>query len=339
MTTTNIAAPSAALTANEAKLARYLEHVRTHGLAHLIDGARCPSQDGTTFTTESPTDGSAIGVVPRGKAADIDAAAQAARRAFPAWRDMPGARRRDVLHAVADAIEARAEEIALLEAWDAGQPLKYMSKAALRGAENFRFFADLAVGARDGRTLPTDTHLNYSTRSPIGPVGVITPWNTPFMLSTWKIAPALASGCTVVHKPAEWSPVSAQVLAEIALGAGVPPGVLNVVHGLGEEAGTALTEHPVIKAIAFVGESSTGSAIMRQGAATLKRVHFELGGKNPVIVFDDADLERALDAVVEVDETIPREHYQAVAKVVGFVLGASKRRARPLRTALGGAAR
>ena len=149
---------------------------------------------------------------------------------------------------------------------------------------------------RDGLSLPTDTHLNYTLRQPIGPVGVITPWNTPFMLSTWKIAPALAAGCTVVHKPAEWSPLTATLLAEICLEAGLPAGVLNVVHGLGEEAGKALTEHPDIKAIGFVGESATGSAIMSQGAATLKRVHFELGGKNPVIVFDDADLDRALDA-------------------------------------------
>ena len=133
---------------------------------------------------------------------------------------------------------------------------------------------------------------------PIGPVGVITPWNTPFMLSTWKIAPALAAGCTVVHKPAEWSPVTADMLAKLVKEAGVPDGVLNTVHGIGEEAGKALTEHPAIKAIGFVGESATGSAIMAQGAETLKRVHFELGGKNPVIVFDDADLDRALDAVV-----------------------------------------
>jgi 5-carboxymethyl-2-hydroxymuconic-semialdehyde dehydrogenase len=166
----------------------------------------------------------------------------------------------------------------------------------LRGAENFRFYADRAPNAADGLSLPTDTHLNYTMRQPIGPVGVITPWNTPFMLSTWKIAPALAAGCTVVHKPAEWSPLSATLLAEICLEAGLPAGVLNVVHGMGEDAGRALTEHPDIKAIGFVGESSTGSAIMRQGAATLKRVHFELGGKNPVIVFGDADIDRALDA-------------------------------------------
>jgi 5-carboxymethyl-2-hydroxymuconic-semialdehyde dehydrogenase len=173
-----------------------------------------------------------------------------------------------------------------------------MSKAAVRGAENFRFFADRAPGARDGVSLPAEEHLNYTLRQPIGPVGVITPWNTPFMLSTWKIAPALAAGCTVVHKPAEWSPLTAALLAEICHAAGLPDGVLNTVHGMGEIAGKSLTQHPAIKAIAFVGESATGSAIMSQGAPTLKRLHAELGGKNPVIVFEDADLERALDAVV-----------------------------------------
>lgn len=176
--------------------------------------------------------------------------------------------------------------------------MRFMGHAALRGAANFRFFADQAPAANDGQSLPTADHVNYTTRDPIGPVGVITPWNTPFMLSTWKIAPALAAGCSVVHKPAEWSPFTAHLLAEIALEAGLPPGVLNVVHGMGETAGKSLTEHPDIKAIAFVGESSTGSMIQAQGAPTLKRVHFELGGKNPVIVFDDADIERALDAVI-----------------------------------------
>jgi 5-carboxymethyl-2-hydroxymuconic-semialdehyde dehydrogenase len=173
-----------------------------------------------------------------------------------------------------------------------------MSKAALRAAENFRFFADRAPSAQDGRSLIAPGQLNYTIRQPIGPVGVITPWNTPFMLSTWKIAPALAAGCTVVHKPAEWSPLTASLLVEIAHEAGLPAGVLNTVHGFGEDAGRALTEHPDIKAIGFVGESVTGSAIMAQGAPTLKRVHFELGGKNPVIVFEDADLDRALDAAL-----------------------------------------
>ena len=192
----------------------------------------------------------------------------------------------------------RADEIALAECWDTGQAIRFMSKAALRGAENFRFFADRAPAARDGQALPSPTLMNVTTRVPIGPVGVITPWNTPFMLSTWKIAPALAAGCTVVHKPAEFSPVTARILMEIAQDAGLPPGVWNLVNGLGEEAGKALTEHPLIRAIAFVGESRTGSLIMKQGADTLKRAHFELGGKNPVIVFEDADLDRALDAAI-----------------------------------------
>ena len=161
----------------------------------------------------------------------------------------------------ADGIVARAEEIAILECLDTGQAMRFMSKAALRGAENFRFFADKAEGARDGQMLPSPTLMNVTTRVPIGPVGVITPWNTPFMLSTWKIAPALAAGCTVVHKPAEFSPITAEILCEIAREAGLPDGVWNLVNGLGEEAGKALTEHPDIKAIAFVGESRTGSMI------------------------------------------------------------------------------
>ena len=290
--------PDSALQANLARLDPLLDRLRADGIRHLIDGVSAPASDGGTFSNHSPIDASLICQVARGTAVDVDRAAQAAHKAFPAWRDWPAARRRDLLHTIADGIERRADDIAVLESWDSGQPIRFMSKAALRGAENFRFYADRAESARDGVALPTDTHLNYTARTPIGPVGVITPWNTPFMLSTWKIAPALAAGCTVVHKPAEWSPVTAQLLAGIALEAGLPPGVLNVVHGFGEEAGRALTEHESIRAIAFVGESATGSAIMRQGSATLKRVHFELGGKNPVIVFEDADLERALDAVI-----------------------------------------
>jgi 5-carboxymethyl-2-hydroxymuconic-semialdehyde dehydrogenase len=211
---------------------------------------------------------------------------------------MPAKQRKSILIKIAEGIEARAEEIALCECWDTGQAWRFMSKAAIRGAENFRYFADQVEAARDGQHLQSATLMNITTRVPIGPVGVITPWNTPFMLSTWKIAPALAAGCTVVHKPAEASPLTARILVEIAEQAGLPPGVLNTVQGYGEDAGKALTEHPDIKAIAFVGESRTGSMITKQGADTLKRTHFELGGKNPVIVFDDADLERALDAVI-----------------------------------------
>ncbi|MGI9486383.1 MAG: 5-carboxymethyl-2-hydroxymuconate semialdehyde dehydrogenase [Geminicoccaceae bacterium] len=283
---------------NLAKLDGYLTRFQNQGISNLIGGQAMPAAGGKTFETRSPVDNSLICPVARGDAEDVDRAAKAAKAAFPAWREMPSAKRRQVLHAIADGIVERAEEIAFCECWDTGQALRFMSKAALRGAENFRFFADRAPAARDGQMLPSPTLMNVTTRVPIGPVGVITPWNTPFMLSTWKIAPALASGCTVVHKPAEASPLSAQLLIEIAEAAGLSPGVLNVVNGFGEDAGKALTEHPDIKAIAFVGESRTGSMIMRQGADTLKRTHFELGGKNPVIVFDDADLDRALDAVI-----------------------------------------
>lgn len=276
----------------------YLARFAKDGVMNQIGGASVPASDGRTFVTTSPIDGTQLAEVARGSAADIDAAARAAQGAFVAWRDMAGTERKRILHAIADGIEARADEIGLCECMDTGQALRFMSKAALRGAENFRFFADRAPAARDGQSLPSPTLVNITTRVPIGPVGVITPWNTPFMLSTWKIAPALAAGCTLVHKPAEFSPVTARILCEIADEAGLPPGVWNLVNGLGEDAGRALTENPMIRAIAFVGESRTGSMIMRQGSETLKRVHFELGGKNPVVVFDDANQTRALDAAI-----------------------------------------
>jgi len=292
---------SEALTRNLEAAEKHLQRFKQGPVPHFIAG-KLDHGNGKTFDNLFPGDNSVLCQIAYGTAEEIDRAAKAAASAFPVWRDLDGAKRRAILHEIAKRIEARAEEIALVESMDTGQPIRYMSKAALRAAENFRYFADLAPSARDGRSLPTQTHINYTTRTPIGPVGVITPWNTPLMLSTWKIAPALAAGCTVVHKPAEWSPLTAVLLAEIMnsaiVAAGLPVGVVNLVHGLGEQAGKALTEHPDIKAVAFVGETVTGSHIMAQGSKTLKRVHFELGGKNPVIVFDDADFDRALDAVL-----------------------------------------
>ena len=170
--------------------------------------------------------------IAHGTVVDIDTAANAAHDAFAAWRDMPALQRKKILIRIAEGIELRAEEIAICECWDTGQTFKFMSKAALRGAENFRYFADQVGQARDGQQLRSPTLINITTRKPIGPVGVITPWNTPFMLSTWKIAPALAAGCTVVHKPAEASPLTARLLVEIAEEAGLPPGVLNTAKAL-----------------------------------------------------------------------------------------------------------
>lgn len=283
---------------NKKSANEYLQSFKNNVTGHFINGEFIVPASAETYTNLTPVDNSSLGEVSIGTFSDIDKACNAAESAFASWRDMPGRERKKLLHRFADKIVENAEKIALVESMDCGQPIRFMKQAAIRGAENFRFFADKAPEVNNGLALYQDEHTNYTMRTPIGPVGIITPWNTPFMLATWKIAPALACGCTIVHKPAELSPLSAMLLAKIAKEAGFPDGVWNTVNGYGEVVGKQLTEHPSIKAIAFVGESTTGSHIMRQGADTLKRVHFELGGKNPVIVFDDADFERSLDAVV-----------------------------------------
>lgn len=276
----------------------FLAQFKSKPLGHFINGEFILPADNELFENHSPVDQSLLGQVAIATEVEVDEACQAAENAFPAWRDMPGNERKKLLHHFADKIVERADEIALVESMDTGQPIRFMKKAAIRGAANFRFFADKAPEATAGTSSFQDEHTNFTSRSPIGPIGIITPWNTPFMLSTWKIAPALAAGCTVVHKPAELSPLTAMLLAEIAKDAGIPDGVWNTVNGFGQVAGKRLTEHPAIKAVALVGSSVTGPMIMKQGAETLKRMHLELGGKNPVIVFDDADFDRALDAVV-----------------------------------------
>lgn len=289
---------SEALLKNQALATQYLQRFHEQTTGHFIQGEWLVPTGAETFENLTPIDNSSLGQVVAGSKADADQACEAAQAAFPAWRDLAGSERRKILHKFADLLVARAEEIALVESSDCGQPVRFMKQAALRGAENFRFFADKAVEAKDGLALMQAEHTNFTVRSPLGPVAVITPWNTPFMLATWKIAPALAAGCTIVHKPAEFSPLSAALLAEISKEAGIPAGVWNMVNGFGESVGRRLTEHPAIKAVAFVGETVTGSYIMAQAAPSLKRLHLELGGKNPVLVFADADFERALDAVV-----------------------------------------
>ncbi len=276
----------------------YLQKFKDQPTGHFINGKMEFPVGAETYTNTTPTDQSSLGEVVRGTASDVDRACNSAEAAFVEWRDMPGAERKKLLNHFADKIVERAEEIALVESMDCGQAIRFMKQAAVRGAANFRFFADKAPESRNGLALHQDEHTNFTIRTAIGPVGIITPWNTPFMLSTWKIAPALAAGCTIVHKPAALTPLSAMLLADIAKEAGIPDGVWNTVNGFGADVGKVLTEHPAIKAVALVGDSTTGSHIMHQGADTLKRMHLELGGKNPVIVFDDADFDRALDAVV-----------------------------------------
>lgn len=275
-----------------------LPKLKKEGILNIIDGESVPAISGKSFENTSPADNNFIATVTSSDSEDIDKAAKAAAKAFKTWRKMPHQERKKIMYAIADKIEEHADEIAVLESYDTGQAIRFMKKAAIRGAANFRYFGDKVIDARNGQSTPDTDHVNFTMRQPIGPVGIITPWNTPFMLATWKIAPALASGCTVVHKPAELSPVTATFLAQLAHDAGLPKGVWNIVHGLGVTAGKALTEHPAIKALAFIGETTTGTYIMKQGAPTLKRVHLELGGQNPVIVFDDANLDRAIDAAI-----------------------------------------
>lgn len=282
---------------NKAKAAEYLQRFKDKPIGHMINGGWTMGSGGELIDNTTPIDNSVLGQMVEGTVEDVDAACEAAEAAFEDWASTSGAVRKKLLNQFADRLVDRAEEIALVESSDCGQAIRYMKQAAVRGAANFRFFADKAPEAQNGHALHQDEHINYTVRRAIGPVGVITPWNTPFMLSTWKIAPALASGCTVVHKAAEVTPLSAHILAEIAEEV-LPPGVWNYVNGRGSVVGKRLTEHPAIKAVALVGASETGKHIMRQGAETLKRMHLELGGKNPVIVFDDADFDRAMDAVV-----------------------------------------
>jgi 5-carboxymethyl-2-hydroxymuconic-semialdehyde dehydrogenase len=268
-------------------------------IPHYIDGQRAPSADGGQFDVLAPATNQVYTRAAAGQAADIDAAVAAASLAFAGeWSRLTSRARATLLVRVADAIEARDDLLARLESFDTGLPITQARGQARRAAENFRFFADLIVVlGEDVFTVP-GRQINYVLRRPTGIAGLITPWNTPFMLATWKLAPALASGCVVVLKPAEWSPLSASLLPEIAEEAGLPPGVLNIVHGIGEEAGGALVRHPDVPLISFTGQTATGRLIARDCAEHLKGLSMELGGKSPCLVFADADLDAAVDAAV-----------------------------------------
>ena len=264
---------------------------------HYIDGRFVESA--ATFPTLDPSTNRVLSHAARGGAKEVDLAAQAAARAFEKWSRTRAKERKRHLLKVAELIEKHADELAVIECLDAGQVLRIVRAQVGRAAENFAFYAEYAEHVMEGHTYPVDREwLNYTLRVPVGPVGVITPWNAPLMLSTWRIAPALAAGDTVILKPAEWSPLTATRLAEIFQEADLPPGVFNLVHGFGEEAGAALVDHPLVPLITLTGETTTGKIVMQNAAKHLKRLSLELGGKSPALVFRDADLERALDAVV-----------------------------------------
>ncbi|WP_317446860.1 aldehyde dehydrogenase [Streptomyces collinus] len=264
---------------------------------HWIGGERVASA--STFTDVSPIDGATIGEIARGTATEAEAAVAAARAAFPGWAATPRAERARVLHAIADGVEKRIEDLAVVETTDNGALLRSHRRGVMpRVAHNFRFFADWLL-TLDHEDFDTRGHTNHVSWDPAGPCVLITPWNAPLMLATWKVAPALAAGDTVVLKPAEWSPLTASLLADIAAEAGLPAGVLNVVQGHGSEIGDALTSHPDVRRISFTGSVPTARRISASAAANLTPLSLELGGKSPLLVFADADLDLAVDLAVE----------------------------------------
>ena len=258
---------------------------------HFIGGEWVASAD--RFDVISPIDQSLLAQVARGGAEEAELAIAAARAAFPAWAALGPAGRAAHLHRLADAIEANVERLAAVECADMAMLLESLRlRVIARGAANYRSYADLAVQYEE-RDWHSKGTWNRVQRMPAGPAVVITPWNAPFMLSTWKTAPALAAGCTVVLKPAEWSPLACALLAELAAEAGLPAGVLNVVQGIGEEVGAALVAHPEVRRVSFTGSPEAARQIGVSAARNLVPFTGELGGKGPLIVFDDADLDAA----------------------------------------------
>jgi 5-carboxymethyl-2-hydroxymuconic-semialdehyde dehydrogenase len=261
---------------------------------HLINGKPVASR--SYFETVNPATQEVLAEVASGGAAEVDAAVAAAKAAFPAWAGKPATERAAVLRKLGDLIMQHVAALARTETEDTGQPIAQTAKQLVpRCAENFYYFSEMCVRV-DGHTYPTPTHLNYTLFHPVGVCALISPWNVPFMTATWKVAPALAFGNTAVLKMSELSPLTAARLGELALEAGIPAGVLNVVHGTGQNAGEPLCQHPDVRAISFTGSTVTGNRIVK--GAGLKKFSMELGGKSPFVVFDDADLARALDAAL-----------------------------------------
>ncbi|MBY4766352.1 5-carboxymethyl-2-hydroxymuconate semialdehyde dehydrogenase [Burkholderia ambifaria] len=262
-------------------------------IKHWIDGREVESRE--TFTTLNPATGDVITDVASAGEAEVDAAVRAAKAAFPKWASTPAKERAKLMRKLGDLIEKNVPMLAALETQDTGLPIAQTSKQLIpRASENFNFFAEVCV-QMNGRTYPVDDQmLNYTLYQPVGVCALVSPWNVPFMTATWKTAPCLALGNTAVLKMSELSPLTADQLGRLALEAGIPPGVLNVVQGYGATAGDALVRHPDVRAVSFTGGTVTGKRIMER--AGLKKYSMELGGKSPVLIFDDADFDRALDA-------------------------------------------
>lgn len=267
----------------------------------FINGTWTASQDGQTFETYNPATGEVLAEVYEAKEADVNQAVQAASQAFEAdseWSNISASDRAKLMFTLADLMERDFDIIAQLETLDNGKPINDIKLADLPNAiENIRYFAGWTTKIT-GQTIPiSNEFFNYTRLEPVGVVGQIIPWNFPIMMAAWKIAPALATGCTVVLKPAEQTPLSALYLAKLIDEAGFPKGVINIINGFGKTAGDALVKHPLVNKIAFTGSTPTGKAIMKEATNTMKRVTLELGGKSPNIILPDADLDKAIPGV------------------------------------------
>lgn len=269
-------------------------------IQHYINGEFVDSVSGETFDVLEPTTNQTYAQAASGSQADVDLAVAAAKQAFDEgpWPRMLPRQRSKVLYRIAEEVEKLGDELAEIESFDSGLPIRQARGQANRAAENFRFFADLIVSGVDDAFKMPGRQLNYVNRKPHGVAALITPWNTPFMQESWKLGPALASGCTVVLKPAEFTPASAQLWGGIMERAGVPKGVFNIVNGFGATAGDPLVKHPDVPLVSFTGSLATGKLIFKNAADHMKHLSLELGGKSPAVIFEDADFEAALDSTL-----------------------------------------
>jgi aminomuconate-semialdehyde/2-hydroxymuconate-6-semialdehyde dehydrogenase len=264
-------------------------------ILNFIDGQSRPACSGRFLPDVDPATGQVIAEIAESGPEDVDAAVAAASRAFESWRRTPAEERSRLLIRVAELIEENFDELARLESEDSGKPIGLARRMDIpRAILNFRFFATAILHAETRAHVTDDRALNYTLRQPLGVAGLISPWNLPLYLLSWKIAPAIAAGNCCVAKPSELTPLTADRLAALIAEAGIPPGVVNIVHGTGPSAGRALTSHPKVPLISFTGGTKTGADVMAQAGPLFKKVSLELGGKNPNIVFADADLEQAV---------------------------------------------
>ncbi|MFM2135121.1 MAG: hypothetical protein RL021_521 [Bacteroidota bacterium] len=268
-------------------------------LQNLIGGVETPPISGNYLDNINPATGAVYSLIPDSDERDVEAAVKAAKAAFPAWSVTSSHKRSELLLRLATLIEQNLDRLAEAETNDQGKPL-WLSRSVdiPRAVSNFRFYATASLHTHTEAHAMEDTALNYTLRTPIGVAGCISPWNLPLYLFTWKIAPALAAGCTVVAKPSEITPMTAFLLGKLSLEAGLPAGVLNIVHGLGPKVGMQIVSHPDIPAVSFTGGTKTGEIISRTAGPMFKKLSLELGGKNPTIIFADADFDKAVHTAV-----------------------------------------